>query len=147
MKQRAYVSKTSLDQSPVWKHKRPLLSWLDMELTERCNDNCIHCFINLPANDLTAKERELSTKEIEGILQEAASLGCLTVRFTGGEPLLREDFEEIYLFARQLGLKVLLFTNATIANVLWRGLIRKLIKRSSKSGTLSKSKEWDYGPF
>jgi radical SAM protein with 4Fe4S-binding SPASM domain len=36
------------------------------------------------------------------------------VRFTGGEPLLRDDFQEIYLFARRLGLKVLLFTNATL---------------------------------
>ena len=42
------------------------------------------------------------------------ALGCLTVRFTGGEPLLREDFEDLYLCARRLGLKVLLFTNATL---------------------------------
>jgi radical SAM protein with 4Fe4S-binding SPASM domain len=38
----------------------------------------------------------------------------MTVRFTGGEPLLRDDFPELYLFARRLGLKVLLFTNATL---------------------------------
>jgi radical SAM protein with 4Fe4S-binding SPASM domain len=90
------------------------MSQLDIELTERCNNNCIHCSINLPADDLTAKKRELSTEEVKGILEEAASLGCLTVRLTGGEPLLREDFEEIYLFARKLGLKVSLFTNATL---------------------------------
>jgi len=47
-------------------------------------------------------------------LEEAAELGCLPVRFTGGEPLLRNDFEELYLFARKLGLKVLLFTNAAL---------------------------------
>ena len=60
------------------------------------------------------REKELSTEEIKNILKEAASLGCLKVRFTGGEPLLREDFEELYLFARKLGFKVLLFTNATL---------------------------------
>ncbi len=92
---------------------QPLLLSLDMELTERCNNNCIHCYINLPATD-SAKERELNTEEIKNILTEATSLGCLTVRFTGGEPLLRRDFEEIYIFARKLGLKVLLFTNATL---------------------------------
>jgi radical SAM protein with 4Fe4S-binding SPASM domain len=86
---------------------------LDIELTERCNNNCIHCYINLPVAD-SAKKRELPTEEIKNILLEAASLGCLTVRFTGGEPLLREDFEELYIFARKLGLKVVLFTNATL---------------------------------
>jgi radical SAM protein with 4Fe4S-binding SPASM domain len=85
-----------------------------MELTERCNNNCIHCYINIPTDDIKAKEKELSTREIKEILKEAASLGCLTVRFTGGEPLLREDFEELYLFARRLGLKVLIFTNGTL---------------------------------
>jgi radical SAM protein with 4Fe4S-binding SPASM domain len=87
---------------------------LDIELTERCNNNCIHCFINQPLDDQTLVERELSTAEIKEILGEAASLGCLVVRFTGGEPLLREDFEELYLFARRLGMKVQLFTNATL---------------------------------
>jgi radical SAM protein with 4Fe4S-binding SPASM domain len=109
-----YVTKIRTDKSPLWQNKHPLLSRLDMELTERCNNNCIHCYINLPADDIKAKEKELSTEEIKDILKEAASLGCLKVRFTGGEPLLREDFEELYLFARKLGLKVLLFTNATL---------------------------------
>lgn len=91
----------------------PLLENLDVELTERCNNKCIHCYINLPVDD-SAKKNELPTEKIKNILLEAASLGCLTVRFTGGEPLLREDFDELYIFARKLGLKVVLFTNATL---------------------------------
>jgi len=109
-----YAVTVPVDRSTLWKSKRPLLGRLDMELTERCNNNCIHCCINQPADDLAVKSRELSTAEIKNILTEAASLGCLTVRFTGGEPLLRDDFSDLYLFARKLGLKVLLFTNATL---------------------------------
>jgi MoaA/NifB/PqqE/SkfB family radical SAM enzyme len=109
-----YIVRLSSQESPLWKTTRLVLMELDIELTERCNNNCIHCCINLPAADLKAKERELSTSAIKGILKEAASLGCLSVRFTGGEPLLREDFEELYFYARKLGLKVLLFTNATL---------------------------------
>jgi len=90
------------------------LGSLDIELTERCNNDCIHCCINLPANDRAAKAREMTTGQIKSILTEAAALGCLQVRFTGGEPLLRIDFEELYLFARRLGLKVLIFTNARL---------------------------------
>ncbi len=103
-----------LDEASPWKCRALLLATLDMELTERCNNDCIHCYINLPGDDHSAGEKELSTEEINGILREAASLGCLTVRFTGGEPLMREDFEEIYLSARKLGLRVALLTNATL---------------------------------
>jgi MoaA/NifB/PqqE/SkfB family radical SAM enzyme len=92
----------------------PRLPSLDIELTERCNNNCIHCNINLPEDDEQARNRELTTDQIKEILNQAATLGCLKVRFTGGEPLLRPDFEELYLFARRLGMKVLLFTNGRL---------------------------------
>ena len=90
------------------------LGHLDIELTERCNNDCIHCCINLSANDRAVKAREMTTDQIKNILTDAAALGCLQVRFTGGEPLLRTDFEELYLFARRLGLNVLIFTNARL---------------------------------
>jgi MoaA/NifB/PqqE/SkfB family radical SAM enzyme len=90
------------------------LGQLDIELTERCNNDCIHCCINRPVNDAEARGREMTTDQIKSILTEAAGLGCLQVRFTGGEPLLRPDFEELYLYARRLGMKVLIFTNACL---------------------------------
>lgn len=104
----------SMFTHPLLKDKSASILKLDMELTERCNNNCIHCSINLPADDDHAKNKELPLAKVKAILTEAASLGCMMVRFTGGEPLLRNDFEEIYLFARKLGLIVLLFTNATL---------------------------------
>jgi radical SAM protein with 4Fe4S-binding SPASM domain len=110
----SYFVKVRADKVSLWKDNTPPLDSLDMELTERCNNNCIHCYINLPTDDLDAQQRELSTEEIQKILQEAVSLGCLTVRFSGGEPLLREDFEDLYVFARKLGLRVALLTNATL---------------------------------
>ena len=110
----AYTKRVSAARAGLWPEKRPLLEFLDIELTERCNNDCVHCSINRPAADHEAARREMGTARVVGILEEAASLGCLTVRFTGGEPLLREDFGLIYLAARRLGLKVLLFTNATL---------------------------------
>jgi len=93
-----------------------LLGRLDIELTERCNNRCIHCYINQPEDDRRLKAAEMDTAFVQSILKQAADLGCLLVRFTGGEPLLREDFTEIYLYARRLGLKVVLFTNARLIN-------------------------------
>jgi radical SAM protein with 4Fe4S-binding SPASM domain len=114
MDRNPYVRKTRVSESPLGKKKGPPLKWLCMELTDRCNNNCIHCYINLPADDVIAKERELSTGQIKDILREAVTLGCFGVTFTGGEPLLREDFEDLYLFARGLGLMVIFLTNATL---------------------------------
>ncbi len=109
----SYVARLGARQFP-WPRGKALLNSLEMELTERCNNNCIHCYINLPADDEAARAKELTTHEIKAFLKEAASLGCLKVRFTGGEPLLREDFEEIYTYTRKLGIKVILSTNATL---------------------------------
>jgi radical SAM protein with 4Fe4S-binding SPASM domain len=110
----SYVTKVSAARHRLWQARSPLLGRLDLELTERCNNNCIHCSINLPMEDEGARQRELGAAKIQNILAEAAALGALSVRFTGGEPLLREDFVDLYLFARRLGLRVLLFTNARL---------------------------------
>ncbi len=109
-----YYTKINIDDAQLWERTGPILATLDIELTERCNCSCMHCYINLPPDDEHAVQRELSAEDVKEILREAASLGCLRVRLTGGEPLLREDFVELYLFARRLGLRVALFTNATL---------------------------------
>ncbi|MBN2399939.1 MAG: radical SAM protein [Candidatus Aminicenantes bacterium] len=109
-----FVIRKTRQQHPLWRKRQPLLSQLDIELTERCNNNCIHCCINLPAANRSTRIRELDTTQWESILRQAADLGALTVRFTGGEPLLRKDFPDLYIIARKLGLKVLLFTNARL---------------------------------
>lgn len=114
MQTESYVTKQNINKTSLWRNESPVLSQLDIELTERCPNNCVHCCINLPQDDLEAEKKELSTEEIKRILKEAVSLGCISVRFTGGEPLLRNDFEELYIFARRQGLKALIFTNAVL---------------------------------
>ena len=121
-----YVARLNAAQHPLWTDRAPLLGMLDLELTERCNNNCIHCCINLPQDDVRAQARELTTPEIKDILTEAAALGALHLRFTGGEPLLRDDFVDLYLGARRLGLKVMLFTNARLINPELAGLFARI---------------------
>ncbi len=93
--------------------KRTPLS-LTFELTERCNNNCTHCYINYPVNDKQAITDELSTIEIKEIVDQAVSMGTLWVLLTGGEPLLRDDFFDIYTYMIKKGLLVSVFTNATL---------------------------------
>ena len=111
-----YLEELRLSDFYFWKEvegKRiPLCA--EIELTERCNNNCTHCYINLPANDEEARKRELGLDEIRDIVDEAVGLGCLWWLITGGEPLLREDFTDIYLHVKERGLLVTVFTNATL---------------------------------
>jgi len=114
-----------------------IIGHLDMELTERCDNNCIHCSINIPENS-PEQERELNTSEWKRLLEQAADLGVLKIRFTGGEPLLREDFSELYLFTRKLGIKVIIFTNA-------RKITSEIAKLLSKIPPLEKIEVSVYG--
>jgi len=49
-----------------------------------------------------------------GILDEVADAGCLWLLITGGEPLLRPDFRDIYMYAKRKGFLITLFTNGTL---------------------------------
>lgn len=109
-----YAVKRKPHEFKIWHDNRPLLNQLDIELTERCDNDCIHCGINLPEDDADARSREMGTDFVKDEITQAADLGCLTVRFTGGEPLLRGDFSELYGFTRRMGMQVILFTNGRL---------------------------------
>ncbi len=85
-----------------------------IEPTFRCNLRCAHCYCNLALNDEDALERELKTEEIFDILDQIAEAGCLWLLITGGEPLVREDFLDIYAYAKKKGFIINLFTNGTL---------------------------------
>lgn len=85
-----------------------------IELTRRCNLACVHCYTNLAAGDRAARAKELSFDEICRIVNEIADAGCLWLLFTGGEIFLRPDFLDVYTYAKQKGLLIALFTNATL---------------------------------
>ncbi len=85
-----------------------------LELTAQCNNNCSHCYINLPPNDRDARKSEISLSEINRIADQAVELGAVWCLITGGEPLLRKDFSDIYLSLKRKGLLVSVFTNACL---------------------------------
>ncbi len=110
------IKKVPLPDYGLWRKSRqnrvPLS--FDLEITARCNNRCRHCYINLPAGDRRARQKELTVAEISHLAGQAAEMGALWGLITGGEPLLRRDFSEIYLTLKKKGLLVSLFTNATL---------------------------------
>ena len=113
----SFISKIPLPEFNLWDKFKPgerkFVSF-DLEITARCNNNCRHCYINLSAGDKEAKKKELSFSKIKKIVDQAVNLGALWCLITGGEPLLREDFFDIYLYLKKKGLLASVFTNATL---------------------------------
>lgn len=85
---------------------------VSLELTNRCNLKCLHCYIRTDSED--ALKKELKLTEIRDILRQLAEAGVIYLILTGGEVLLRPDFEDIYLFAKKQGLAVFVLTNGTL---------------------------------
>ena len=84
-----------------------------LELTFRCNLRCQHCYVSHGHTGIPGQQ-ELSTSEIQRIIDEVVDAGCLWFLITGGEPLVRRDFLDIYAYAKRKGLILTLFTNGTL---------------------------------
>lgn len=85
-----------------------------LEPTFRCNLRCVHCYVNQPAGAADEQAREVPTARLLSVIDEIADAGCLNLLMTGGEVLLRSDFEALYLHALARGLLVTVFTNGTL---------------------------------
>lgn len=83
--------------------------WLVLELTYRCPLKCPWC--SNPVDYARDGEAELSTAEWKRVMREGRELGALQLGFTGGEPLLRDDLEELVADASALGYYTNLITS------------------------------------
>lgn len=84
------------------------------ELTARCNLRCKMCYIHRQEADAAVRAEELSAAEWIRIAEAAKERGMLLLLLTGGEPLIRPDFAEIYAACREMGLMVSVNTNGTL---------------------------------
>ena len=84
--------------------------WLLAEVTYRCPLHCVFCYNPV---DFAKTERtdELSTLEWLRVLREARALGAVQCGFSGGEPLMRDDLEELIAEAHRLGYYTNLLTS------------------------------------
>jgi radical SAM protein with 4Fe4S-binding SPASM domain len=87
---------------------------VSIEVTRRCPLECLHCYNNLPMDDMDARRREMTKEEHFRVLDELVEMGCFWILYTGGEIFARKDFLEIYTYAKKKGFLITLFTNGTI---------------------------------
>lgn len=89
----------------------PLSGYLD--ITYRCGNHCKHCWLWTPNTEGT-KQNELSFDEIIRIVGEARQMGCQAWNLSGGEPLIRPDFFEIFDFLTRKSVSYAINTNGTL---------------------------------
>ena len=89
------------------------LSFLWLEITAKCNLECLHCYADSsPRQDLLGR---VATDTWLTVLAEAATLGCTQVQFIGGEPTLHPDLAPMVRTASACGYSLIeVFTNATL---------------------------------
>lgn len=81
------------------------------ELTPRCNMNCQMCYVHLRPDQIPAIGRELTTEEWIDLGRQARDAGMVELTITGGEPMVRSDFKEIYAAYTEMGFLIQLYTN------------------------------------
>lgn len=96
----------------------------NFELTARCNFDCKMCYVHLNDNIEELKKRELTADQWLSIASDARDQGMVFLLLTGGEPFVRDDFEEIYRELTKMGFLISINSNAS----LYDGDIRKLLK-------------------
>ncbi len=97
--------KTPLNPSPI-----PSLRYLELQVTNRCNLQCRHCYIG------EGPHQDLSIKQIQKGLEEFEEIQGLRLLLSGGEPLLHPDFWEINDALRNYAFRSVLLSNGTLIN-------------------------------
>ena len=87
--------------------------WLLLELTYRCPLHCVYCS---NPTEFAHTGDELGTDDWIRVLREARALGAVQLGLSGGEPLLRDDLEQIVSEAHALGFYINLITSGVGLN-------------------------------
>jgi len=88
--------------------RKPVPLSLVLVTNTTCNYQCSYCKI------WERQDPELTTAQIDGLIDQAAQLGTVRLGLTGGEPLLRDDIGHIISHAKSRGLYVSLNTNGSL---------------------------------
>ena len=87
----------------------PHLSQFQIELTSRCNERCVHCYI---PHDL--KLYDISDEMYYSVLKQLSDMKVLSVTLSGGEPMLHPHFKDFLRAAKQYDFYVNILSNLTL---------------------------------
>lgn len=97
-----------------------LPSELHIDLTDGCNEKCVHCY--LPHGGTHYIDKDITFKA----LKEFREAQGLTVYVSGGECMLHRDFAEILRYAKSLDLNIIVLSNLTLCDVKRAALLKEI---------------------
>ena len=86
----------------------------NFELTARCNFNCPMCYVHLSDTQVRQQGGELTAQQWLQIAKDARDRGMIFALLTGGEPLVRRDFFEIYDGMKKMGILLSINSNGSL---------------------------------
>ena len=90
---------------------KPTLTNLQIELTSRCNERCVHCYI--PHENKTT---DIKLELFYSVLEQCKEMGLLSLTLSGGEPMMHENFCEFLRKCKEYDFSVCILSNLTLLN-------------------------------
>jgi len=88
---------------------RPQLTSLHIEITSKCNERCVHCYI-----PHERKVNEIEPELFFDVLEQCKSLRLLHLTLSGGEPMLHKNFCDFLRKCREYNFSVNVLSNLTL---------------------------------
>ncbi|MBU7026230.1 MAG: radical SAM protein [Theionarchaea archaeon] len=98
-----------------------------LEITFRCNYGCMHCLVPDELRKGAKEKEELTTEEIERLIDELSEMMAFRLSVSGGEPTLRKDLLHVVAYAVEKGLWTTFVTNGSLID-------KNFVQRAEKSG-------------
>ena len=88
--------------------RKPRMNGLQFELTSRCNERCIHCYI---PNGKKNAGKDMPLEKVFSLIDEFAEMGGLHVTLSGGEVFLHKDIIKIMQYCREKDMQISILSN------------------------------------
>lgn len=107
----SYQEKTPQDFLEEYFHGKPQLTNIHIEITSKCDERCIHCYI--PHENKTS---DINQNLFYNILKQSHEMKVLHLTLSGGEPMLHKNFLEFIAKCREYNFSVNILSNLTLLN-------------------------------
>ncbi|MGB4406864.1 MAG: radical SAM protein [Sphaerochaeta sp.] len=92
-------------------NNKPQLTNLHIEITSRCNERCVHCYI--PHEN---KESDMDPNMFYSIIEQSKNMRLLHLTLSGGEPMVHKNFCNFLKKCREYNFSVNVLSNLTLLN-------------------------------
>lgn len=123
-------------QKPLFIHqKNPILEHVHLDITNRCNLKCLHCYqerylgkgLRCYRDEERFNNKELNFKELKSMISRLSELGVFSITISGGEPFIRKDILDFLSLVEKNKIRIgTIITNGTLLTARIVNFLKKL---------------------